>query len=407
MFERLRQIRAAVVGDWEKYLIGKMRGHSSIEMGSIGGSVSEQTALAISVHLACVRAIGEDVGGLSLKVYERLEGDGQRAEIPDHPISRVIRKPNDWMTQQEFFSGRVSTAVAFGNAYSEIQFDSRYNPVALIPLSTPQMDARISGGQMTYRYLEPNGEKRFIDPASIWHLKGASLDGFFGMSVIEQCPDAFALARVQEIYGLKFFENSARGDVYFQHPGVMSPDAQSRFKDAINSRHLGVGNAHKAMILEEGVTVSSTSMPIKDIMLIESRRMSDIQILGLHRMPPHKIGILDRATFSNIEHQAIQYVTDVVQPWSQRVAESLMRCLMGSGERKRIYVEHNYDSLLRADVKSRNEALAVLRNIGVLSVNDCRKMLNMVPIDGGDIYLQPLNMVDVTKPVAPADKVAA
>ena len=84
-----------------------------------------------------------------------------------------------------------------------------------------------------------------------------------------------------------------------------------------------------------------------------------------------------------------------------------MRCLMGSGERKRIYVEHNYDSLLRADVKSRNDALAVLRNIGVLSVNDCRKMLNMVPIDGGDIYLQPLNMVDVTKPVAPADKMAA
>ena len=43
--------------------------------------------------------------------------------------------------------------------------------------------------------------------------------------------------------------------------------------------------------------------------------------------------------------------------------------------------------------KARYEAYATARQWGWLSVNDIRDLENLNPVEGGDIYLQPLNMV--------------
>lgn len=53
--------------------------------------------------------------------------------------------------------------------------------------------------------------------------------------------------------------------------------------------------------------------------------------------------------------------------------------------------------MLRGDQKSRYEAYAIGRQWGWLSANDIRRLENMPPVTGGDIYMQPLNMVDAGK----------
>lgn len=50
----------------------------------------------------------------------------------------------------------------------------------------------------------------------------------------------------------------------------------------------------------------------------------------------------------------------------------------------------------RQDQKSRYESYALGRQWGWLSVNDIRRMENMAPVEGGDKYLTPLNMVDTS-----------
>ncbi|EBW4472111.1 phage portal protein, partial [Salmonella enterica subsp. enterica serovar Lattenkamp] len=61
-----------------------------------------------------------------------------------------------------------------------------------------------------------------------------------------------------------------------------------------------------------------------------------------------------------------------------------------------LYIEFNVSGLLRGDQKSRYESYALGRQWGWLSVNDIRRMENLPPIQGGDKYLTPLNMVDST-----------
>lgn len=393
------QKRASSISDLEKYLIAKSQGGSIIDLPSINGAISENTATSITTWLAGVKLIGEDVGKCSRKLYLR----ETREELPKHPIARVLRQPNPWMTRIEFFTAMVAAAVNHGNAYALLEYDSRRNVIAMWPIAPWRITADLVDGQMVYRYTHPQrGVQEFINPENIWHLKGFSFDGINGISVIRECADTFALAKVEELYAKYFFENNARGDIYYQHPGVISKEAQGRFLEAMESRHRGVANAHRAAILEEGMQVKNLSMNVKDVMLIEAQELSDTRLLSLLRIPPHKLGFLKRATNNNIEHQEIEYVSGAIEPWGARVEESLMRCLMGPGERDDMIIEHVYDSLLKTDVKSRNEAFKALWEIGVLSPNDIRRKINERPREGGDGYYVPLNMADSTNP-PPAD----
>jgi hypothetical protein len=77
----------------------------------------------------------------------------------------------------------------------------------------------------------------------------------------------------------------------------------------------------------EGMELHALPVSNSDAQWLESRKYSDIDICGLWRVPPHKIGILDRATWGNIEHQALEWVTDCILPWSRRWEQCLQRDL--------------------------------------------------------------------------------
>ena len=116
-----------------------------------------------------------------------------------------------------------------------------------------------------------------------------------------------------------------------------------------------------------------------------------LQICRLWRMPPHKVGILTDATFSNIEQQSLEFVTDTLLSWLECWEQCLYRDLI-SPLTPDLFVEHNVGGLLRGDLKARYEGYAIARNWGWLSVNDIRRLENMNPVEHGDVYLQPLNM---------------
>ena len=153
----------------------------------------------------------------------------------------------------------------------------------------------------------------------------------------------------------------------------------------------GRGNRHKPAVLDQGGKVSTIPVENNKAQFIETAREVSKQLVRFWRVPPHKVGILDQATFTNIEQQALEFVTDCLLPllvaWEQAIARDL---ILTPG----VFAEHNVAGLLRGDLKTRYEAYAIGRNWGWLSVNDIRRLENQNPVEtNGDIYLQPLNMV--------------
>ena len=110
-------------------------------------------------------------------------------------------------------------------------------------------------------------------------------------------------------------------------------------------------------------------------------------------MPLHLIGDLDRATFSNIEHQSIEFVQHTIRPYLVKWEQAMRAKLLTQADKQTHVIEFNVDAILRGDIKSRYEAYAVARQWGWLSANDIRALENMNPIEsGGDVYLSPMNM---------------
>lgn len=360
-----------------------------------GVTLSEEGAMRLRAVFSCVRVLAEDVSSLPLKLYRR---DGRTRELAtDHALYPVLhRMANPLMSAMVFREVMMVHLTLWGNAYAEVQRNGRGDVVALWPilprLVTVEKDT--SGPEPRRRYRVA-GVGRPFRQQEVFHVAGLGFDGLQGKSPIRLMRESLGIAVSAERYGAKFFANDARPGIYLKHPAALGDVAYNRLKQEHNDQHQGTENAWRVKILEEGMDVAQVGLPPGDAQFIETRKYERGEIAGIYRVPPHMIGDLERATFSNIEHQSLGYVMHTLRPWLVRFEQAVGLQLLGGGEQDEYYAEHNVAALLRGDVKSRFEAYAVGRNWGWLSADDVRELENMNPLpDGqGDVYLQPLNMV--------------
>jgi hypothetical protein len=117
------------------------------------------------------------------------------------------------------------------------------------------------------------------------------------------------------------------------------------------------------------------------------------------RMPPHKIQDLSEATYSNIEFQNIEYVTDTLQSWLARWEQELKRKIFGIDSP--YYAKHLVQGLLRGDHAARASFYTAMFKIGVLSPNDIRETedLNSIGPDGDEYFVEANNLVPIRQVV--------
>ncbi len=358
-----------------------------------GVSVTANTALKTAAVFAAVRILAETLASLPLIVYKRQERGKVRA--PTHALSEILKSsPNDEMTSFEYRETLQSHLALHGNAYSTIETDGRGRVTELFPLRPDRMLQIVKiDGRWAYQYQLPNGKAQWFDEFQIWHLRGLASDGRIGYSPIHLMRQAIGLGLAAESFGARFFGNDARPGIALEHPGSLSEEAHKNLRESFEARHGGLNKSHKIAILEEGLKIHEIGLPPEDAQFVETRKFQISEIARMYRIPPHMLADLGDATFSNIEHQGIEFVTHTMRPWLVRWEQSIQQNLMLPSDRRRYFVEFLVDSLLRGDTKSRFEAYSLARNNGWFSANDIRELENMNPIDGGDVYLVPLNMV--------------
>jgi hypothetical protein len=148
---------------------------------------------------------------------------------------------------------------------------------------------------------------------------------------------------------------------------------------------------------------TKASMTSEDAQYLETRKFQRQEIAGIFRVPPHKIGDLERATFTNIEHQGMEYVTDCLMSYLVRWEQAMNYSLLTEREQGKYYFEFLVDGLLRGDIASRYTAYQTAINEGIMSANEVRAKENMNPREDGlgDVYMRSANTVPADTPVAP------
>lgn len=403
MLETLGRIATALTGR------SRPPEHENRMWSGAGHAVASRSGVPVTtsavLQLDVVQAVLENLGGaistLPVVVFRR-GSDGSRTIDREHPLHSLLNdRPNARQTAQEFKDETVRHLAFHRNAYARVISEGAAPVAELVPIH-PERVTRIerdARGRVYYtvRGLGLSPDEVLRDDA-VWHLRRAplTLDGLRGLSVVETGREVFGRAIGVREYGDDFFANGGHGGGTLEHPGRFSDKDQQRdFLDVW--REGGTGrNRHKDRLLLNGVKYTPLSVKNNEAQFLETIANSDIQVCRLWNMPPHRIGILDRATLSNIEQQSIDYVVYTLAPWicglEQGAERDLAYDLSGNAD---VSVEINVAGLLRGDVTARYKAYSQGRQWGWLSVNDIRKSENMNSIgDEGDTYLQPKNMGD-------------
>lgn len=371
-----------------------------------GLDVNQDNSLTYSAVWACVKVISEDLASLPLFVYKR-SGESKE-KYTDHPLYYLLHDaPNDEMTAMQFRECLQSHLLTWGNAYAEIQRNLRGQPVALWPLNPGNMTVKRSeSNELIYEYITTGvgSETKIFAKEDIFHIAGLSYNGLVGYSPISYHREAIGCGLSAQEWQASNFRTGGRLQLAITHPAPKAPAPENRkqFRDEIRKEY-GGNKGQTIAVLWEGMKAEKLSMSMEDAQFIESRKFNRTEICSIFRVPPHKIMDLERATFSNIEQQSLSYVVDAIRPWAVRWEQAInARLLNGSGI---FFAEHAMEGLLRGDIASRYAAYALGRQWGFLSVNEIRSLENMnpLPADQGDIYMQPLNMVELgEEPPEPA-----
>jgi len=380
-----------------------------------GVTVTTDTALTLPAYIAAIRIVSQTGGHLPVSVHEHAIPRGRR-KLPNHPITRLLRNPNSWMTGPNFWETHIAHALAWGNGYALIERNEGTGaPEALWPLHPSRVEPVIREGDLYYVYQPDSDSDNATKPRiflrdDILHTHGLGPDGVRGWSMIRLGAQAIGVGLAQQQFMGAFFGNNASLGLVFEHPGTMGDEAQLNFLRSVGQAHSGPGNAFKSYIMEEGMKAHPLSLPAKDAQMIETGMFSVIQICRLFGVPPHKVAALERATFSNIEHQAIEFVQDGILPWVRRIEAECNRKLFGSADRDgrkgSKFVRFNVNGLLRGDsaTQTNNYNSSILA--GWRTRNEVRALedMTLIPKDqGGDEFFIQSGTVPVSTLLNPPE----
>ena len=359
-----------------------------------GIMVNEDNALSYSPFWAGVRIIAGDIGSLPLITYRRNGDDKERAY--NHKVYSLLNeRPNEYVDAITFREVLQNHVLTYGNGYAEIQRDGGGRPYALWPLLPDKTFRKIAENDIPYYEIHtPAGkENKYLADYNVLHIKGLGFDGLTGYNVVAYHKESLGLGMATKKYGAGFFGNGANPGGVLEHPGTLGPEAAKRLRESWNDLHSGLDNAHRMAILEEGMKFSATGVTPEQAQALETQKFSVDDTARILNLPPHKLASLDRATFSNIEHQGLDYLTTTLHYWFRKWEQECNYKLFLPGERPRYFVRFLIESFLRGDIKTRYEAYSKGRQWGWLSINDVRRLEDMNSIgEKGDDYLEPMNM---------------
>jgi len=368
------------------------------EKSYTGVNVSGDTAMNFSAVFCAVQLISQTVASLPLFIYKRV-GENGKKRFPNHPLHKILHNtPNPEMTSFSFRESLQGHLCLWGNAYSQIIRNGLGQARELWPINPDTVKVEREGGRIVYKYREGTGEVK-LPADKVLHIPALGFDGRVGYSVINKARQSIGLGLATEEFGARFFGNGSNSATVLEHPGHFNEKsgAPDRLRKQWTENYGGLSNAHKPIILEEGMKIEKLTIPPDDAQFLQTRKFQVEEIARWFNLPPHKLKDLDRATFNNIEELQIEFVMDCIRPWLVRWEQVLNWKLLDNDPN--VFVEFNIEGLLRGNIAARSEAYNVMRTNGIINANEWRSLENMNPQKGeqGDIYLVPLNMQDASK----------
>lgn len=364
---------------------------------SAGPTVNDETALTLAAVYACNRVLSTAFASLPVGLFRSEDKQTFPASNrPEHSL--IAEEPSELYTSYIFRATLQFHLGLRGNAYARIYRDGRGGARELRILHPNYVRPFMHNGALYYE-VTPNktmGDNaatstEILTSMEILHVKNMSSDGIVGRSPIQVHRDTIGIGLSNRNFVSDIHKNGGRVRGALTHQSKLTTEDVN----SIRSGFIAAINDGKFPMLQNGVDFKALSLTPADAEYIRTHNLTALDICAIYGVPPHKIAILDRATFSNIEHQGIEYVQETLLPIVKNWEPELKRKLLPQDLKRNHHYRFNLEGRMRGDTISRMRAYAIARQWGWLNADEIRELENMNPLpDGqGEIYLSPLNMV--------------
>uniref|UniRef100_A0A6M3JR02 Putative portal protein n=1 Tax=viral metagenome TaxID=1070528 RepID=A0A6M3JR02_9ZZZZ len=349
------------------------------------------SALKSTTTYACVRVLAETIASLPLMIYRRNKGGGKEPAQEHYLYTILHDSPNMYQSSFEFREMQMGHLCLRGNAFTYKEIDGGGRIVNLYPLNPARMTVKRNKSQeIIYEYIHDDGKIEQISSEYIWHPKGLSSDGIMGLCPISLVREAIGLGLSAEEHEARLMANAVRPSGVLEYPGRLQEDARKTLKDSFQEGHTGE-NIFKTMLLEGGLKWTQVGMKNVDAQFLELRNFQVEDICRVFRVPAVLVQHPDKsATYASAEQFFLSFVVHTIRPWTVRIEQSANKSLLTEKERKKYFIEHKLDGLLRGDISARYKSYEIGIKNGWLSANDIRELENMNPRIGGDEYYPPI-----------------
>lgn len=333
-----------------------------------GVVVNPDTAVTVAAVWACLRYLSQTVAVLPWHVMQ--DGDKGAEVQKTHPFDRLLyKRPNPEWSSFQFRETLTHWALRWGNGYAEIERDVLGRPIALWPIHPDRVQIKRNLETRALYYEVSNGVdgKSFLAPEEMFHIRGFG-EGPVGVNVIEYAAQSIGWAKAAQIFGAAFFGNGATPTTVVMNKNPISLEALELQRKEFENLYKGPWRSNKTAFLDNEAEIKSIGVDAQKSQLIQTHQHLIEEICRWFGVPPHKISHLLRATFSNIEHQAIEVVVDSVSPWVKRFEDEADYKLFGRNPFK-YYTKMNMRALLRGDTNTRISYYEGMIRIGAYSPN--------------------------------------
>lgn len=357
-----------------------------INQGAVSQSgqfVDAKSAESITAVFACVQAISESTATLPLHVFERV-ADGQRQRADDHPLSRVLRQPNDYQSGLAFRESMTAAVLLHGNAYARIERDRSGDLTALHPIKSGSVTVvKLPSGRYAFDMTDDDGKVSRLLDHEIFHLADRTEPGsIVGRSRIQIARDQLGLALAQRDHGSSVFRNGAFPSGVLTGPAdkYFSEEQMIAIREQWNGRNSGASNAGKTPLLLWGLDYKPLSPNLQDLQWIAAQKMTVEDVARIFRVPPTLIQDLSHGTYTNVIELGSQFVRYSLARWIGLWEAEITRQLLGPISRKRIHAEHSVEGLLRGNPEARADFYGKAIKDQWMTVDEVRRLENLPPL---------------------------
>ena len=348
-----------------------------IEIGNLAGTViNSETAFQVNAIFSAVSLISDLVSTLPVDAFTTQDG----SRFPFRPKPSWVDQPDVDLPRQAFYSSVVTSLLLDGNAFIRVFSNRKGEVVNLTVLNPTTVDIVRNGiGRLQFNVA---GEDKPLSSDDIIYIPDLLRPGQIrGTSRVVALKENFGLALALEKFAATFFGSGVSVNGIIEYPNNLTQEQADNLRNGFDARHSGWSRSARTGILSGGATFKSTQMDAQQSSVIESRHMAVEDVCRAFNVPSHLLGLPGTMSYASVEENNRSFLITTVGPLVSKLEGGLTPLMRRSPGGENAYIKFNMDALLRANIQARTAAYSSGLQAGYLTINDVRRLEDLLPVD--------------------------